>query len=384
MIYFVSMAIVFILPNQMIQKNVERSIDIIDSEGEYPIIGSFFPHVYLDNWTDKFMMEKTIKSSSNPLYAAIDLDGVGKMWNGYLVFLRPLLLFFDYNYIRYLNIFIFLTLIFIASHLLEKKLGVLSAVSFLISLGMCHIYIVPYSMQFSSVFIIMIVSVILMCIYAQKWSKNEAFLFFIIIASITNFINLLTSPLMTLTCPLAVYYFMKSGNRKSIFDDFVFILRNTIAWFVGYASTWIIKWVFLMMALGPSVMAEQVGISVVQRLGYREGYRLDRIYTLLKNIYYMVNPKVAIMLAFVAILWLVAFKISHKEKKNIFKTLPILGVCIYPYIWYIILPNHSEVHAWFTYTIQIGTAFTSLLFLSNALDFVQIKDKILNRKNIAG
>ena len=53
-----------------------------------------------------------------------------------------------------------------------------------------------------------------------------------------------------------------------------------------------------------------------------------------------------------------------KDKKTIAACLPIGLVALYPYIWYLVMSNHSQIHFWYTYRAQLVTLFGILMFLS--------------------
>ena len=56
-----------------------------------------------------------------------------------------------------------------------------------------------------------------------------------------------------------------------------------------------------------------------------------------------------------------------KDKKTIAASLPIGLVALYPYIWYLVMSNHSQIHYWYTYRNQVLTLFAGLIFLASIL-----------------
>ena len=53
-----------------------------------------------------------------------------------------------------------------------------------------------------------------------------------------------------------------------------------------------------------------------------------------------------------------------KDKKTIAASLPIGLVALYPYIWYLVMSNHSQIHYWYTYRAQVLTMFGILVFIT--------------------
>jgi hypothetical protein len=362
------LTIAFIPPNTTIENHVNGSLEQIEQEGIYPRVGGS-RGAQLDNITDELMYRTTLRNSGNPLKAALEMNGYSRYWHGYITFLRPLSLFIGYKHIRYLNIFVILILFFTSAHFLAKRLGFMSAIAYVISLGMVHIYIFPLSMQFSSIFIIMMLSVIVLCKIPGNVKINTLIYFFVIIGSLTNFFDLLTVPIITLIFPAAIAFFIFSQETAK--HSILQILKQSIAWFIGYAGTWITKWIILWVALGLSPMQTVYDVIQFRLLGGMHGdreYPLNRIEMFLDN-WHRMFPKLALLFGLlIVIAWLFVIIRKRRENVEVIPLLPVLTLCLYPYIWYFVLANHSQIHAWFTYRAQAGAVFTALLFLIHSID----------------
>ena len=110
------------------------------------------------------------------------------------------------------------------------------------------------------------------------------------------------------------------------------------------------------------------------RLNGSEEEPLDRIGTLQKNLKAWLNirdngmiswSKVVIVIAVVALILLIWKK--AKDMKTILAYLPMLLVAAYPYIWYLVMSNHSQIHYWYTYRAQVLTMFGILVFIASIL-----------------
>ena len=75
--------------------------------------------------------------------------------------------------------------------------------------------------------------------------------------------------------------------------------------------------------------------------------------------------KVVIVIAVIALILLIWKK--AKDMKTILAYLPMLLVAAYPYIWYLVMSNHSQIHYWYTYRNQVLTLFAGLIFLASIL-----------------
>lgn len=129
----ISLTLVYLLPTERMEQNVKSSMDIFYTESVYPQQVSGYKATQLDNETDAIMLLGAIYDGGN--YSAIkqamraarvDISDVpskcnvlikyawenqepdsvseySRYWHGYMLWLKPLLLFFDYADIRMLN-----------------------------------------------------------------------------------------------------------------------------------------------------------------------------------------------------------------------------------------------------------------------------------------
>ena len=109
------------------QTNAQKSIDSLEGEGWYPsatqlkssldtYFHSYLPGV-LDGATDGLMLEKATRQiEGNPLWEAMNMEGYTYYWHGYVVILRVLLLFMDYEQFRFLNCILQLMMMFFVAH----------------------------------------------------------------------------------------------------------------------------------------------------------------------------------------------------------------------------------------------------------------------------
>ena len=116
-------------------------------------------------------------------------------------------------------------------------------------------------------------------------------------------------------------------------------------------------------------------MSVVQyRLQGSEEEPLDRIGTIQRNLKAWMNVQDAgviswskVVLVILAVTLLLIIWKKLKDWRTICAYLPILLVAAYPYIWYLVMSNHSQIHYWYTYRAQLVTLFGVLLFIQSIL-----------------
>ena len=63
----------------------------------------------------------------------------------------------------------------------------------------------------------------------------------------------------------------------------------------------------------------------------------------------------------------------RKDLNEIIKIAPILLIGLMPFIWYMILKNHSQIHCWFTYRNLSITVYVILVFIGYSIDSKKTK-----------
>ncbi|RDU22162.1 hypothetical protein DWV06_16665 [Anaerosacchariphilus polymeriproducens] len=361
MIYIISLTVVFCFPNRWIQNNVDSSVEILTSETDYPSYVFHSDAVSFDNFTDKLILQKAIKTQSNPLIYAMDIDNYARYWHGYHTLTRILLVFFNILQIRYLLMMVFYLLFGITCILLYKRFKLAGTIPFILSMISIYPNTVNTSLQFSSVFLLTLIFTDIILIFYEKINLKKLLLFYIF-GSITNFFDLLTTPLLTLGIPLLFVLLLSETQLK---NKLFTILKLSISWAAGYGFTWIGKWLFGSLILQKNVFTEAIE-SIFIRTNGTETYSLDRKFTYLANWQNIIPPfslkYVLVLFLLLGIALCVLCKKYAATRKVMLQILPLLIVGVYPFIWYYVLGNHSQVHHFFTYRTQLIFSLAVLLF----------------------
>ena len=294
-----------------------------------------------------------------------------RYWHGYLIILRPLLLFMNINTIRIFLTIILIILSILLLYLIAKKINIVTMIIFLISLIGIDYFYMGISLQGVSVIIIMtILSIIILAKEAKI--KNIELLFFIT-GMLTNFFDFLTVPVLTLGMPLTLLFLLKQKEESlTIKQTTIVFMKNSISWAIGYASTWISKWIIIDALYGKNVIN-----SAFQQVLYRWGAHtkeIKYIATLKYNILYTnIHAYIALMLA-ICIYTVTKYKTinMNKNKANIKKILekifPYILIFLISMIWYRALNAHSYQHCFFTYKNML------LVMLGVSISLVKIID----------
>lgn len=364
-LYIVLLILIFLIPDKGIQVHRDEAISYINEVGYYPNIFFGSSSAKMDNLTDSVMLQLTEPGAENPFISAM-VPGYARYWHGYLVFLRPLLWIFDYFQIRFLGYFLSTMLLAVLFGLLLKRLGWGVSIAFAVSIVLVRFTVVPVSLQFSSCFNIMMVFSIWLLHKLDKISVEELHLAvpFAIVGSVVNFVDFLTAPLVTLGIPLAIYISEKIKANARLWKNHVFdVFRLSFFWGLGYGITWILKWLCATVFLKENILADAYK-SILFRVDGNQEYPVNRILTIGKNIFYVMGSdgiKVLFpALAFMIIALLIMF---WKAGKKAAALLPLMLIVCMPYVWYFILANHSYIHGYFTYRVQIVSLFAGGVML---------------------
>ena len=378
-VFFVSMTLVYCIPTSWIQGNVEKSIEVLEGEGEYPMYFFYRHSAIIDIHTDKLMYESLIQNRDyyNPIQAAMSINQYPRYWHGYQVLLRPLTVVFQVQELRYLGMLTFHLLFFWSAWLMAKKTKPLYAMFYVLTVASGYVVFLPVCFQFLTTFLVLFVSLIVLL---RRYDKNKPLpavkwmLYFFVVGMVENFFDFLTYPILTLGIPLVLLLWIRVRDEQVDFrSNFWFMFKASLSWFFGYALTWISKWLLSAAILGVRYFWRTM--SVVQyRLEGSEEEPLDRIGTIQRNLKAWLNvqdggviswSKIALLILIVAVVLIIWRKL--KDWKTVGAYLPILFVAAYPYIWYLVMSNHSQIHYWYTYRAQLAALFAGLVFLAAIL-----------------
>lgn len=381
-VYIFSMTIVFSFPNSSIKTNVDEGVAFIESEGLSPSV--YFGDKTasrIDNFTDKIMLQTSIRVDGENALESSQVSGYSRYWHGYQIILKPLLLIMSYSTIRYLNVFFILLLLSLVFSDIKKRLNTGYGLVYLSSMAMIYVVIFPMSMQFTTAFTITMFA--MLCtgyFYGHKKEKYIGLLLFIT-GSVVNFFDLLTYPLLSLGLPLIYILLLdyKNNDNNSFFNNLMFIIKFSILWGLGYGLSWVAKWV-----VGSIILKKNILTSAIEQAAFRtagnEEYKTTPIEALKLNLELMFPSSAIKIITILVILWFIIFIFYKKPWKNVITLTSILLIGFLPYIWYIVLANHSQIHYWFTFRNQAITVFALGSFCLMSLDWEKIKNITSNIK----
>ena len=317
-----------------------------------------------------------VTSNVASLQAVVDdvdqpVNTYARYWHGSTFLMRFLITFIG----RYANVRLFfyyvssllmlLLLVLLLKYSLWEIMLSLTA-GFLFLQG----YVTQFSIQFFPVIIITICGSIMTIIYRN--APKKLCLLFFVVGSLTAFFDLLTTPVLTIGIPLLIY--LSNSKQDSISNNCRMLVVFSTTWVCGYGFTWMTKWALATFFTPVNVFKEAFSMATY-RIGGDVFYVSDynRFDAILANVQKMPVLPIVIIVTAIAICACVAF-----NKKDYKISLLYFVISIIPYLWYCILANHSYMHCWFTYRIQIITLTSFLMAEMSLVDWPLLKRKMFS------
>lgn len=290
-------------------------------------------------------------------------DTYERYWHGYLLILKPLLHYFSYTDIIFINMAIQILLISGMVHILTKNKMHGLKIIFIFFWILTMQVVIMFSMDYSVCFYIYMLGTFAMLLF-DKVQKNYIYLF-LIIGMMTSYFDFLTWPIVTLIMPLITFLYIE--KRKLISA-----IMASISWGIGYVVFWAEKWI-----IGSMILENNIIQDAIDRLKMRSSMDVvgDEVNTLFIDtiklnfsVFLKKGYLLIIVLAFGGILLVQLYRIYKGAKFEKGKFLNYSILMLLPLGWYMVTTNHSTVHYWMTWR----TAATFLIIVFAALvDSVQ-------------
>lgn len=373
------LAAVYALPTGAMKANVARSSEIFNYEGIYPQLVTGYKYTQLDNYTDSIMLGAAIYEGTESIidkavnnyhpdsaqlspelaltnYAnevsAYEYSPIsyGRYWHGYLVPLKLLLLFFDYSDIRVLNFFLQNLLLFLLIKRLYQICLEVYVPAFLIMVFVLNPLTAALSLQFSSVYYVILLSAILLLRFSRGAERKINDLFFMT-GILTAYLDFLTYPLASFGILLVLYLIV---NRENIrFTSLKQLFQKMLLWGIGYGGMWSGKWLAGSILMRKNLFADAMTNALIRTSsgGLHSGRTFSRLDAVLKNIsVFMKWPFLIVFLLgagyFLFHLRKLTLRMVRQDAAFI---LFMLAAAFLPVGWIFVMADHSYEHYWFTY-----------------------------------
>lgn len=364
------------IPDNAVQRGVDTAVEVFQREGTYEHDIRFFSYTYGSKLlSDRLMVEAALNPdiTKTAVEKAMDINGYSRYWHGYLIILRPLMSIFNYGQIRYLINLCLVILIALLTVMIHEKCGKEISFLFVLSLGIICFHIVPYTLHVSMAFLVTFSGV---CYYLSAYENKSGmweWRYFLITGMCMSFFDFLTTPVTGLVLPLqlGILIDLHSGKEQRPWNHITRIVSGSVAWGLGYGLFWAEKWLAGSLILRRNVLADAIGQAQYRLTDSRIG-NTDVLWALFKNISCLfptgngireIFPFLPFYIVIIIVMtWI--FILRNKNRwKSLTRLLPILFVSMFPYIWIVIMHQHSAIHATFwVYRIQVCAIFGVLSF----------------------
>lgn len=397
---FILLCLVYCIPTGMMVDGSFDAAEILAQEGLWPLVG----FRALDNFTDAIMLNtasyyedanivkraaeayRGVFPETDPVEAyiktvwgaeGVEVESYSRYWHGYLVFLKPLYALFNYSQIRDINMVVQFSL-FLAISVLLNKTNPRLLIPFVLCVMLLGPATIYKSLQYSSVYYVMLFSVLLFLWNPGKMlSGKNVIWFFLIIGILTVYLDFLTYPIATLTIPLVLLCYREKDEE--IKKSLQLVMLCAVMWGIGYALMWIGKWVIAWIS-APDTFSQTLISQIKLRSastsdGSSRDPRFEIVIMAFSYIFMDYHWSIAIAVYFIICLIKTTLNIKYVKRKD----LNLLFLLIVPFLcsmsWMLVLANHTKVHILFTYRTAVPMVFCVLTFLSELAETTE-KEKL--------
>ena len=376
---FILLLLVHLLPTDPIKSNVISSRNSIIAEGEDELVIDDYKATLTGNFTDCIMLQLSVYDGGHsaldqamnlyrnevgneqewcPGLSLVDYLNGGRVnlevkypryWHGYLVFLKPLLLFTSFNSVRLLNAALEMMLLAAALIVFSRKGFTNIALALAFSMPFLFFFSSFASLSLSICMYIMLASMLLTALFNDSFSKNERYItFFLFIGCATAYFDFLTYPLATLAFPLVAVLAM---NEEKTSKRYLSMLKYALSWGIGYVFMWASKWIIAAAFTGGDAIKDAIGTVAARTASASESGRISGyVKVLSNNLHPFINRAFAVVILLIAVTVAVIIIKSGITKtfSKITALIPFALIGLTPFAWWFVTSNHSFEHASFT------------------------------------
>ena len=381
------------VPEDRIQRHMEESADIMCEHSRIwymiPGVESSQNHLYADAitlniayhfsdgsplesvmWAKYYTGDGDVNTSlRTSIYSHLNAETEYlRYWHGSSAVVRFLHLFLNITQIYWMHAVMIAGLFAVLVIVLLRKRLYAELAAFVLSMVMISIWFVPFCLEYTWIFLCMLISSVLGIKFAEEGKKTQLYYLFLITGMVTVYLDFLSAETLTLVVPLILIlrvWRKRADNRYGCREQWGFFLKSAGLWAIGYVGMWISKWIIASAVLHENVMPyvkEHISdrIEGVNPAGSLVGYIVGAIMRNVKCLFPFDYGKTgAIILLAMIVVFIVlpvaADKVTIKneiDKRIIALYLSIGGI---PILRYAVLHSHSWYHASFTYRALAGT-----------------------------
>ncbi len=386
-----------------------EGVDMIYGQGATPQMVGGFKSAQLDNFTAALIVKTAAYTGREPLvkrmFGGYRVDTIGdegqqdwgtfctyvpgeeasagitsyyRYWHGYTLPLRLLLCVLNLANIQMALLFVQLLLLLDVLHLMERR-GLRTWIPGFLT---AYFLLMPFTsgvcLQFVPVMLIMLAACALLLRHEEAISRRIGLpTFFAIVGILTNDMDLLTAPLVTLGFPL-VLMMLTALRRPGLLRRFALCCA---AWALGYGGMWVFKWLINGLVFGPYALVNALDQARLRVSTDSDGEAISRLQALRVNLGVILDKRAyLLLLAGTACLGLLrAAKAAVRTgAKPDFRAFMLLSPVAVVLLWHVVMANHTYQHYYFTYrnlTVCVLACYACLFGLWPAPDRTRMPDQ---------
>ena len=289
-----------------------------------------------------------------------------RYWHGYLIWLRPLLLFLTYGQIRVFNYLVFAVLAAALLWQLWKHCGRWARGVVCRQSGGSHRLFRPPP---GTVLHLLCHQLCRLPVGSGKTPHGGRTGCRIGGGGgCTAFLDLLVTPILTLGLPLTVWLLdTRVPDRTAPLRRCGAVLGGAVSWGGGYALCWASKWVLAGAVTGQDIIGDALHqASVRTSADSWHGIQLTWP-NIFRFVFDTLNGRGLFWpLVILLVVLLAAFALCVRDRRALLGALPLLLAALSAPAWLALLRTHSIQHGWFTWRSLGVTVFAGLAFLHAA------------------
>lgn len=308
-----------------------------------------------------------------------------RYWHGYTLPLRLLLCVLNLANIQMLLYYAQLALfVAVLALMVRRRLGALLPGFFT-----AYFLLMPATVSVCLQYVPVSMLMLLICAALLLWDDRIADAvslpgFFALVGLLTNYFDLLTFPLATLGFPLALLLALRLKTQDGAGRVFGLALACCAGWGLGYGGMWAMKWLLVGAAFGWDQLLGVLGQIFLRASAESGGVQLSRLDVLRMNVGVITGKASYLLLLGAAGLATLLPAVRRKLSGGISKrglspdlrALALLVPMALPFLWYLVMANHSYDHTYFTYrnltvSVMAGYALLACLLEPEAPDRIK-------------
>ena len=288
-----------------------------------------------------------------------------RYWHGYLIWLRPLLLFLTYGQVRVANYLLFAALACVLLWQLGRACGWRAAVWFAVSQILVSCFFVPHQMQFFTCFAVAYAACI--WVLARPRTPDSLAVGLVVTGVCTAFLDLLVTPILTLGLPLAVWLLDRRVREDTPLRRCGVVCGGALCWGAGYALCWASKWVLASLVTGQDIIGDALHQASV-RTSTDTWHGMELTWgNIIRFVWDTLSSHgLLIPLLLLAVICIAAFVLCLRSREALLRALPLALTALSAPAWLCLLRTHSIQHGWFTWRALGVTLFAGFAFVWQA------------------